>query len=151
MPTWGEILRELNESNPPDFDGVRRKYLRHLNTITGRATILYASAWFESRPIPPADLQVSNPDVGGFMEAVSNIEERKLDLILHSPGGSAEAAESIVEYLRQRFDHIRVIVPVSAMSAATMIALSADEIVMGQHSQLGAYRPAVHHLNTRRT
>ena len=75
------------------------------------------------------------------MEAVSNIEERELDLILHSPGGSAEAAESIVEYLRQRFDHIRVIIPVSAMSAATMIALSANEIVMGQHSQLGPIDP----------
>ena len=75
------------------------------------------------------------------MEAVSNVSEREVDLILHSPGGSAEAAESIVEYLRQRFEHIRVIVPVSAMSAATMIALSADEIVMGQHSQLGPIDP----------
>lgn len=75
------------------------------------------------------------------MEAVSNIDERNLDLILHSPGGSAEAAESIVAYLRSRFDHIRVFVPVAAMSAATMIALSANEIVMGQHSQLGPIDP----------
>ncbi|MBI2908099.1 MAG: serine protease [Chloroflexi bacterium] len=75
------------------------------------------------------------------MEAVSNITERQLDLIIHSPGGSAEAAESIVDYLRQRFDHIRVFVPVAAMSAATMVALSADEIVMGQHSQLGPIDP----------
>ncbi len=141
MPTWGEILTELSQTNPPDFDGVRRKYLRQLHAVTGRAVILYASAWFESRPIPPADLQVSNTDVGGFMEAVSNIHEDELDLIVHSPGGSAEAAESIVEYLRCRFKKIRVIVPVSAMSAATMIALSADEIVMGQHSQLGPIDP----------
>lgn len=141
MPTWGEILFELNESPTPDFDGVRRRYLRRVNEVTQRAVILYASAWFESRPIPPADLQVSNSDIGGFMEAVSNVRERELDLILHSPGGSAEAAESIVEYLRQRFDHIRVIVPVSAMSAATMIALGADEVVMGQHSQLGPIDP----------
>ena len=141
MPTWGEILRELNQSNPPDFDGVRRKYLRRLNKETGRAVILYASAWFESRPIPPADLQVSHRDIGGFMETVSNVSEREVDLILHSPGGSAEAAESIVEYLRNRFDHVRAIIPVAAMSAATMIALSADEIVMGQHSQLGPIDP----------
>ena len=141
MPTWGEILRELNQSNPPSFDRVRRKYLNRLHQETGRAVLLYASAWFESRPIPPADLQVSHRDIGGFMEAVSNVDEREVDLILHSPGGSAEAAESIVEYLRKRFDHIRVFVPVSAMSAATMIALSADEIVMGQHSQLGPIDP----------
>jgi hypothetical protein len=75
------------------------------------------------------------------MEAVSNIDERELDLVIHSPGGSAEAAESMVAYLRKRFDHVRVFVPVAAMSAATMIALSGNEIVMGQHSQLGPIDP----------
>lgn len=147
MPTWGEILKELNKSKAPegtgrpDFDGIRRKYLSALNQLTGRPVILYAAAFLEPRSIPPADLQIGLGDVMGFMEACSNINERQLDLILHSPGGSAEAAESVVEYLRQRFDHVRVIVPVAAMSAATMLALSADEIVMGQHSQLGPTYP----------
>ena len=141
MPTWGEILSELNSTDTPDFDGVRRGYLRKLSELTGRAAILYASAWTESRQYEPADLQVGLPDVQGLMETVSNIRERKLDLIIHSPGGSAEAAESLVEYLRQRFDHIRVFVPLAAMSAATMMALGADELVMGQHSQLGPIDP----------
>ena len=145
MPTWGKILAELNRSSTPagtpDYDGVRRKYLAQLHNLTGRATILYATAWLESRPIPPAELQIGLADVQGLMEAVSNLEERDLDLIVHSPGGSAEAAESFVEYLRQRFDHVRVFVPVAAMSAATMVALSANELVMGQHSQLGPIDP----------
>ena len=145
MPTWGEILNELNLSaapgDRPDFDGVRRRYLERLNQLTGRAVIVYATAWFESRPIPPAELQIGLTDVQGFMETVSNVRERDLDLIIHSPGGSAEAAESLVEYLRARFDHIRVFVPVAAMSAATMIALAADKLVMGQHSQLGPIDP----------
>ena len=145
MPTWGEILTELNNSTDangrPDFDSVRRRYLLDLHHLTGRAVILYATAWFESRPIPPGELQIGLPDIQGLMEAVSNIHERNLDVILHSPGGSAEAAESLVEYLRQRFDHIRFFVPTAAMSAATMMALSADELVMGQHSQLGPIDP----------
>lgn len=146
MPTWGEILKELNKTKAPqgtsqDFDGVRRKYLKALHDLTGRAVILYATAFLESRSIPPADLQIGLEDMAGFMEACSNIEERSLDLILHSPGGSAEAAESIVEYVRNRFDHVRVFVPMAAMSAATMMALSANEIVMGQHSQLGPIDP----------
>ena len=91
--------------------------------------------------MPPADLQISLQDIAGFMEAVSNVEEKQLDLIIHSPGGSAEAAESIVTYLRKRFDHIRIFIPIAAMSAATMVALSANEIVMGQHSQLGPIDP----------
>ena len=146
MPTWGQILHELNDTaqsrnGAPDFDGVRRKYLSALSQLTGRATILYATAWLESRPIFPADVQVHLSDVQGFMQAVSNVSERELDLVLHSPGGSPDAAQSVVEYVRQRFDHVRVFVPLAAMSAATMIALSADVIVMGQHSQLGPTDP----------
>ncbi|MFC2039176.1 serine protease [Chloroflexota bacterium] len=144
MPTWGEILKELTRTQTPqgrDYDGVRRKYLRAVHDHTERAVILYYSAFLESRPVAPADLQIGLQDITGFMEAVSNAEQRELDLILHSSGGSAEAAESIVTYLRKRFDHIRVFVPLAAMSAATMIALSADEIVMGQHSQLGPIDP----------
>ena len=154
MPTWGKILSELRGPNAtggkPDFDGVRRKYLKRLHDETGRAVILYATAWLESRPIPPAELQVGLTDVQGLMEAVSNIRERDLDLIIHSPGGSAEAAESLVEYLRERFDHIRVFVPVAAMSAATMMALAADKLVMGQHSQLGPIDPVPKTLKPRR-
>ena len=146
MPTWGQILTELKATRSPqgtgrDFDGVRRKYLKALNSHTKRAAILYSAAFLESRPIPPADLQIGLQDIPGFMEALSDVKEKQLDLILHSPGGSAEAAESVVTYLRKRFEHIRIFVPVAAMSAATMIALSADEIVMGQHSQLGPIDP----------
>jgi hypothetical protein len=46
-----------------------------------------------------------------------------------------------MSYLRTQFDHIRAIIPVAAMSAATMMALAADEIVMGAHSQLGPIDP----------
>ena len=145
MATWGEILNQLKErtlpNGMPDCDSVRREYLTALHELTGRGVILYSTAWFESREIPPGETQVSLPDIQGFMEACSNIKERELDFILHSPGGTAEAAESIVEYLRQRFDNVRVFIPIAAMSAATMMALSADQIIMGQHSQLGPIDP----------
>ena len=109
--------------------------------MTGRATIVYETAFLEGRPVDPGLLMVTLGDVAGFMEACSNITERELDLIIHSPGGQAEATESIIKYLRSRFRHIRVIVPQAAMSAATMLALAADEIVMGAHSQLGPIDP----------
>lgn len=65
-----------------------------------------------------------------------------LDLVLHTPGGSPSAAEGIVNYLRSKFGtNIRVIVPHMAMSAGTMIACSAKEIVMGKQSSLGPIDP----------
>jgi hypothetical protein len=77
------------------------------------------------------------------MSAVHGLKNDKLDLIIHSPGGSAEAAEQIVNYLREKYNHIRVIVPQNAMSAATMIACAADEIVMGKHSAIGPIDPQI--------
>lgn len=128
--------------SPSPFDVLRRKYLKALSDKTGRAVIVYATAWLENKAnLDVQVLSIGLGDIPGFMEAVSNVEERELDLFLHSPGGSAEAAESILEYLRTRFDHIRVVVPVAAMSAATMLALGADEILMGAHSQLGPIDP----------
>lgn len=63
-------------------------------------------------------------------------------MVLHTPGGSPAAAEAIVSYLRAKFDNdIRVIVPQLAMSAGTMIACSAKEIIMGKQSSLGPIDP----------
>ena len=75
------------------------------------------------------------------MEVVHGVKATELDLILHSPGGSLEAAEALVLYLRTKFNHIRVIVPQQAMSAASIMACAADEIVLGKHSFLGPIDP----------
>ncbi len=69
------------------------------------------------------------------------MEKKPIDLILHSPGGSPEAAEGIVEYLNAQFPEIRVVIPQIAMSAATMIACSGSSIVMGKHSNIGPVDP----------
>lgn len=75
------------------------------------------------------------------MEAIAGLKGKELDLILHTGGGSAEATDAIVSYIRQKFDHIRVIIPQAAMSAGTMLACCADEIVMGKQSSIGPIDP----------
>jgi hypothetical protein len=153
MPTWGEILPELKETQrqiqsgqyPPDsssFDIVRRKYLSRLAQPTGRSVIPYASKWTQWAPgIPPELVSIGIEDVQGFMEVMHQLPEGGLDLVLHSPGGSAEAAEAIVKYLRSKFNDIRVFVPHVAMSAATMLCCAANRIIMGKHSYLGPIDP----------
>ena len=147
MPTWGEILTEIHApanvspaSGGPDFDRIRRKYLAQMAARTGRPVIVYATCWLE-KDVPPNVTQINLGDLQGFMETVAGIQQRQLDLLITSPGGLAEATEAIVAYLRTKFDHIRAFIPVAAMSAATMLALGADEIVMGRHSQLGPIDP----------
>lgn len=144
MPSWGAILKEINGHlpNPQAFDLVRRKYIASQYTYSKRALIVYATKWTEpATGIPPDMVSVADVDLQGFMEVAHGIKENELDLVLHSPGGSPAAAEACVQYLRARFKHIRVFVPHAAMSAATMMACAADEIVMGEHSFLGPIDP----------
>jgi Serine dehydrogenase proteinase len=148
VPTWGQILKEVNDSARvrapagPDLDGIRRKYLQGLREISGRAVISYSSGWLQKRN-SRITYSVEGSDVHGFMECCYGVEQRELDLVLHSPGGSPQAAEQILEYLRTRFDYIRAIVPLQAKSAATMIALGCDEILVGAHSELGPIDPQI--------
>lgn len=154
MPTWGDLIREINEvptatlvPGTSPLDVVRRKYIGLLHGKTERAVIVYATCWTNNQGAPPQLISIGEGDVHGLMEAVHNVKQSKLDLIVHSPGGSPTAAEAMVNYLRTKFDDIRVIVPHMAMSAATMIACAADVIMMGKHSCLGPIDPQIQ-MNT---
>ena len=65
-----------------------------------------------------------------------------VDLLLQSGGGYGVVAEKIIEMIRRYCKkEFRVIVPNLAKSASTMIAISADRIVMGATSELGPIDP----------
>lgn len=144
MPTWGQILEELQQvqksTGTSPFDSVRRKYLSALNLKSNRDVILYATKWGVPG-VTPADTSIVEEDIQGFMEVIHGLSGSGLDLILHSPGGSPDVTEALVSYIRTKFSDVRVIVPQSAMSAATMLACSANSIVMGKHSFLGPIDP----------
>jgi ATP-dependent protease ClpP protease subunit len=136
---YSEVQSRRVES-PQDY--VLKKYLKKLNKYTNRGTIFYASAFTEKEAAMRV-LQINRQDSSCFMAASSGIEGRELDLVVHSPGGSVEATEQIVSYLRRRYDHIRVIVPLCALSTATLLCCAADQIVLGEHSALGPIDPVV--------
>lgn len=140
MGGWNEILREVNET-PSQPDRVRRKYLKELSNHTKRNVITYYSGWLSRGNIINTD--INDSDLEGFMNCIYEMNCSKgLDLILHTPGGFPDAAESIVTYLRDKFNNdIRVIVPHLAMSAGTMIACSSKVIIMGKESSLGPTDP----------
>jgi len=59
-----------------------------------------------------------------------------IDIVLHTPGGSAFACELIATALKDR-PKTTAYVPYCAMSAGTIIALSTEKVVMGRHACLG--------------
>jgi ClpP class serine protease len=69
--------------------------------------------------------------------------ELPIDLIIHTPGGLVLAAMQIARAVEAHPAKVTVYVPVYAMSGGTLIALAADEIVMGEFSMLGPIDPQI--------
>ncbi|TAK20615.1 MAG: S49 family peptidase [Chloroflexota bacterium] len=150
MPNWSDVLNEIqreiatnNAAARRAVDTVRRNYLRQLFEYTKRNVIAYYSGFLSKPDIE--GIEITDEDKNGFMMGVHRLDRsRGLDLIVHTPGGSIAATESLVDYLHSMFDDdIRVIVPQIAMSGGTMIACSSREIIMGKHSNLGPIDPQV--------
>ena len=141
MPSLQDISSEISSGQ----DIVRRRFLKELYQLTGRNVILFASAYNSQKltlkQIPDSLISITQEDIRGFMSAIHEISGDNLDIIIHSPGGSAEATEQIVNYLRKKFKIIRAIIPQNAMSAATMLACACDEIVLAKHSAIGPIDP----------
>ena len=146
MPSWSDLQDELSRIEP-DRRGDRvaqrsRQSVAQIADRYDRNVLYYASSFLQKPQIPGLFTAINMEDINGFMAGVHGHDFSKgLLLILHTPGGMAEAAQTIVDYLRSKFSAIDILVPTYAMSAGTMIALGCDRIVMGRQSQLGPTDP----------
>ncbi len=142
MPTtWSNIAQEIaNEGTPDRCDLVRRRKLSALQTLTGRNTIIYATDFLGDKA-RLVGVSIDLTDKEGFIEVTKNLTGNQLDVVLHSPGGTAEAAESIVDIIRAKFSDVRFIIPNAAKSAATMLAMSGNLLLMDERSELGPTDP----------
>ena len=70
-------------------------------------------------------------------------DDMPIDFVIHTPGGLALAATQIANALAKHKAPVRVIVPHYAMSGGTLIALSADEIIMDPNAVLGPVDPQI--------
>ena len=151
MNTWNDVLKEVHErkiktpdgKEALDVDGVRRDKMKAVMERTKRPLIIYAVDFLNEAKAQAAGsgVMLDWSDKEGFIDAIQDIEGDKVDILLHSPGGLAEATDSLVDIIRGRFQHVRFIVPNIAKSAATMLALSGDQILMDVASELGPIDP----------
>jgi hypothetical protein len=100
-------------------------------------------AYFAQHDHPNGAMQAADiAPITALLERSQDIEN--LDLLIHSPGGNPQTAEKIVAACRQvAKGEFRVAVPNMAKSAATMVALGSDQIVMGYLSELGPIDPQI--------
>ena len=142
MSNWSDLLDEFGRQPLKKRNTWLKDHLNEqlTNIVNRRGTnvIAYASGFLQKPAVPSFATSISREDINGLMCAANGLDFNKgLSLIIHTPGGEMASTETIVDYLRSKFDYIEVIVPVYAMSGGTMIALNSDKIVMGRQSQLG--------------
>ncbi len=116
---------------------LRRQLLEDIETATKRELIVYIA-----NPQHPGG-SINQNDILAFGDLLQDKADKDLDLLLQSSGGDIDVAEKIIYMCRNNTKSFRVIVTESAKSAATLIALAADEIVMGYTSELGPIDPQV--------
>ena len=75
-----------------------------------------------------------------LLERIGNVPV--LDLFLYSTGGITMAAFALVNLIRQFAERFSVLIPYKAQSAATLICLGADEIVMTPLATLSPVDPS---------
>ncbi|MGH9879634.1 MAG: SDH family Clp fold serine proteinase, partial [Nitrososphaerales archaeon] len=128
------VLSEI-QNDPP----YHQTLIREIEGITKRNLICYIANLEH-----PAGSMWPNDDE--FLEVVLrgvDLEkyEHKIDFLLSSNGGAPEVADRLCSTLKSFTKELRVIVPKSAMSAATLLSFGANSLVLGETSQVGPIDP----------
>ena len=124
----------------------RKDIYLQIEKLRGRPLFVYVTS---IRPNISAPMQVDViPYIIKQIEQI-NEDHKEIDFLIISNGGDPIAALRIINILKARFSKINVLVPYVAYSAATVLALGADSIVMHQYSNLGPVDPQVTTINQR--
>lgn len=113
----------------------RLHYLDSLERLRGSKVLVYFA-------YTPLDDSILVP-LYEQLKAIGHTE--KIDLLLHSYGGAVDTPYKVVMLIREFCNEFGVIVPFVAKSAASMLVLGADEVVMGPISELGPIDPLIKH------
>jgi hypothetical protein len=122
---------------PPVLVDRTQECLRKLEQALGGTLITY---WNNPRGA------VCHNDVVAFFEMLQKVERcETIHLFIKSDGGNGKASLRIVNLIRRYCDRLVALIPLECASAATMIALGADEIWMGPMAYLTAVDTSLTH------
>ena len=138
MPKAKLVIEQVSEEQ---YQGhaTRRRLYKRLENLLGQPVISFATSF-----VYPVMIEDNDADMLEGILQESNLAEG-FALLLSSPGGSALAAERLINVCRSYSGTGKYIavVPAKAKSAATMICLGSSKIVMGKTSELGTVDPQI--------
>jgi hypothetical protein len=145
-PVFTNIINELNQHQDQlqKRQAIIRQIEELLTTRYGAANRVVSYIFRFGHPRS----SMSSSDIAALSDALKSAEgAEQINLVLHSPGGDGTIVEKMVDMCRSHISgdnrKFRVIVPNIAKSAATVLALGADKILMGYCSELGPIDPQV--------
>ncbi len=121
----------------------RLSLLRKIQEARQSTVICYLTSL---RPNVPS--QMADESVRVMFDHLTTVSKRpakikKLDIFLTSNGGSGTVPWRLVSLFREFAESVGVLIPYRAYSAASLVALGADEIVMHPFGELGPIDPSV--------
>lgn len=122
---------------PPNLFDETQAIMSKIDKIMGYPTLVY---WTSDRG------NVCDNDVVAMYELLKKSGPRDMTaMFIKSGGGDVEASLRIVNLIRNYYNNVTALVPLECASAATMIALGADEIQMGPLAHLSAIDSSLTH------
>lgn len=152
---WVAFLDELKASEKGitggDLYQFRAAVYKEIEELRERPLLVYAADFLSGKDRHGAATALDLQDMDGFIDLVGAVPDGAdaVDVAIESPGGSPEAVERIVLLLRNRFAKVSFLVPHSAYSAATMLALSGDEVLLHPGATLGPIDPQINGIPAR--
>ena len=115
----------------------RKALIEQIEAARGSRLICYVTG-----DRAPAAAQIGDDAVRPLYDLLREIgTTEKLDFFLYSRGGAIDVPWRIVTALRTTATNWSAVIPFRANSAATLLALGADEIVLGRSGELGPIDP----------
>ena len=112
----------------------RKELYKQIEKLRNRPLITYVTSIRNG-----LEGQMAQDVIPKFIKQLDYIskDKKEIDLLIISNGGDPIVSWKIISLLRERFEKISILIPYKAYSAATMLSLGANEIIMHPHANLG--------------
>ena len=106
-----------------------------------RGSRLLVAVWGDRENLQTIMAPDAHPIFFDHLEKIGKVT--KLDVLLYTVGGHTLAAWGVANLVREYCDQLAVLIPHRALSAGTLFALAADEIIMSRLGQLSPIDPSI--------
>lgn len=115
----------------------RRRLIAEIEELRGSRVLAFVTG--DRGPIPAQIGEDAVTPIDDELEKMGDVE--RLDIFLSSRGGAIDVPWRIACDVREVAEQWSVLVPYHANSAATLLSLGADEIILGRRGELGPIDP----------